>query len=216
VFSASEVLSAAAAAEMTQAWGSAPFDVYAATETAGIASTCQAGRRHLYEDLVIVEPVDDVGAPVPAGTAGARLWVTVLFSRTLPLIRYELSDQVEMDLRGCACGRPFAVMASVAGRSEDVLLLPTANGQVQVHPNVFHSVLDEVPVSGWQVIHERDSLNILLAGAGAAVDEDTVRVDIEVALRSVGVHRYQVRVAKVDTIPRTTLGKAPLVRQTPA
>jgi len=85
-----------------------------------------------------------------------------------------------------------------------------------VHPNVFHSVLDEVPVSGWQVIHERDSLNILLAGAGAAVDEDTVRVDIEVALRSVGVHHYQVRVAKVDTIPRTALGKAPLVRQTPA
>ena len=42
--------------------------------------------------------------PVPMGTTGARLWVTVLFCRTMPLIRYELSDLVALDGPGCACG----------------------------------------------------------------------------------------------------------------
>jgi phenylacetate-coenzyme A ligase PaaK-like adenylate-forming protein len=72
VMSASEVLSEHDAAEMLSAWGSTPFDVYAATETAGIASPCSFHRRHIYEDLVIVEPVDQGGVPVQPGTVGAR------------------------------------------------------------------------------------------------------------------------------------------------
>ena len=85
--SAFEVLSAPAALDMERAWGSRPFDVYAATETAGISSPCLLGSRHLYEDLVIAEPITADGSPAAPGTAGARLLVTVLLSRTLPLIR---------------------------------------------------------------------------------------------------------------------------------
>lgn len=98
VMSASEVLTTHTASELEAAWGSAPFDVYAATETAGMASPCTYRNKHVYEDLLIVEPMDRAGNPVPPGTTGAKLLVTVLFSRTLPLIRYEMSDT-------CANGR---------------------------------------------------------------------------------------------------------------
>ena len=60
VMSASEVLSPHTALELEAAWGSAPFDVYAATETAGIAPPCTYRNRHVYEDLLIIEPVGDV------------------------------------------------------------------------------------------------------------------------------------------------------------
>ena len=40
VMSASEVLTAPSAALLEQAWGRPAFDVYAATETAGIAAMC--------------------------------------------------------------------------------------------------------------------------------------------------------------------------------
>lgn len=63
VMSASEVLTKRTAAEISEAWGTAPFDVYAATETAGIASPCTFHNSHVYEDLVIVEPVNESGAP---------------------------------------------------------------------------------------------------------------------------------------------------------
>ncbi len=49
VMSASEVLTGAAAQDMRRAWGSAPVDVYAATETAGVASPCRLGTSHVYE-----------------------------------------------------------------------------------------------------------------------------------------------------------------------
>lgn len=212
VFSASEVLGETAAREVTEAWGSAPIDVYAATETAGIASPCGFGNRHVYEDLVIIEPVDEAGSPVPAGTPGARLWVTVLFARTLPLIRYELSDQVVLGGRGCACGRPFRLLAGVEGRSEDVLVLPAVNGEVHVHPNVFHAVLDDIGAAQWQVIHEPGRLRVLLVESRTAIDNATVRQSIEEAVAAAGATRTDVRVETVNNIPRTALGKLPLIR----
>ena len=107
VMSASEVLTDTAAQESRNAWNSPTFDVYTATETAGIVSTCAAGRRHLYEDPVIAEPVDENYVPVPAGTTRSRLLASVLFTRTLPLIRYELSDRIHAvpDLPRTALGK---------------------------------------------------------------------------------------------------------------
>jgi phenylacetate-CoA ligase len=158
VMSASEVLSDQGAAEVSSAWGSAPFDVYASTETAGIAAECSFHNSHLYEDLVIIEPVDEAGVPVTPGTVGARVLVTVLFSRTLPLIRYEMSDRVGVGRRGCPCGRSFALLTGIEGRQEDVLLLPGLQGQVSIHPNVFHNVLDEATLAGWQVVQDTSGL----------------------------------------------------------
>jgi phenylacetate-coenzyme A ligase PaaK-like adenylate-forming protein len=85
---ASEVLTEEAAARIERAWGPRPFNVYAATETAGIGSECALHRMHLYEDLVITEVVDEMNRPVPPGSLGAKLLVSVLWSRTQPLIRY--------------------------------------------------------------------------------------------------------------------------------
>ncbi|MHB8300663.1 MAG: phenylacetate--CoA ligase family protein [Dermatophilaceae bacterium] len=212
VMSASEVLSEQAAAEMSSAWGAAPFDVYAATETAGIASPCSFLNRHIYEDLVIVEPLDQAGTPVSPGTVGARLLVTVLFSRTLPLIRYEMSDRVGVGGRGCPCGRSFAVLTGIEGRVEDVLLLPGLKGLVSVHPNVFHNVLDEVALAGWQVIQEPSGLRVLLVGLTPSVSAEAVHASVVSALMSAGVVGTSVNVALVEAVERTALGKAPLVR----
>jgi phenylacetate-CoA ligase len=212
VMSASEVLSEQAGAEMLAAWGSAPFDVYASTETAGIASPCSFHNRHIYEDLVIVEPVDQAGMPVQPGTVGARLLVTVLFSRTLPLIRYEISDRVGVGGRGCPCGRSFALLTGIEGRVEDVLLLPGIHDQVTIHPNVFHNVLDEATVGGWQVIQEIPGLRVLLVGLAPSASTAAVHADILSALTSAGVVATQVNVQVVQAVERTPLGKAPLVR----
>ena len=212
VMSASEVLTAQAAVEMQDAWGTAPFDVYAATETAVIASPCTYRNRHVYEDLVIVEPVDSAGSPVPPGTTGAKLLVTVLFSRTLPLIRYEMSDTIRLDGRGCPCGRSFALLEDVEGRMEDVLQLQGNNGLVPVHPNVFHKVLDDVASSGWQVIQEAAVLRILVAGLMPGRSTGSIEAAVAAALAGAGASPLRIDVQVVDRLERTALGKAPFVR----
>jgi len=215
VMSASEVLSEHAAREITRAWGTAPFDVYAATETAGIASPCTFHNSHVYEDLVVVEPVDENGLPVPQGTLGARILVTVLFSRTLPLIRYEMSDRVGIGGRGCPCGRSFALLAGIEGRIEDVLYLPGQAGTVPIHPNVFHNLLDDVSIAGWQVVQEDTGLRVLLAGVASSASVEAARRSVESALGASGVVDTDVAVQVVDSIERTQLGKTRLVQGIP-
>lgn len=213
VMSASEVLTPDARARIHAAFGVDPTDVYGATETAGIASQCERRRMHLYEDLLIVEVVDEDSRPVPAGTMGARLLVTVLFSRTQPLIRYELTDRVAMSADACPCGRPFALVEAIEGREEDVLRMTGRGGRtVAVHPNVFHAVLEPISVAAWQVVQEDDGVRVLLAGAAPAVTSDGVGRLVRDALVSTGVEEPRVQVDLVEAIPRTKLGKAPLIR----
>lgn len=212
VMSASEVLTPQAAAELEAAWGTAPFDVYAATETAGIASACRYRKRHVYEDLLIVEAVDQAGAAVPPGTTGARILVSVLFSRTLPLIRYEMSDSIRLGGRGCPCGRSFTLLENVEGRLEDTLQLPGTQGTVTIHPNVFHRVLDQAAALGWQVIQEPGRLRIVLVGLTPGATTEGVRAAVAGALTAAGAVHLPLEVRVVEQVERTALGKAPFVR----
>lgn len=206
ILSASEVLTADTRERIRRAFGVAPRNVYAATETAAIASECRDGHLHRYEDLVIAEIVDSDGRPVPPGAYGTRLLVTVLHSRTQPLIRYELSDRVQR-LDGLADDLPFALLGAIDGRTEEVLTL----AGVPVHPNVFHAALEGLPVAGWQVIERSGGLCILLARPAGELPDVVGRVAAE--LGRVGARAVPVCVDVVDEIPRTPLGKAPLVRR---
>lgn len=209
VMTASEVLTDETRQRIRRAFGVPATNVYAATETAGIASECRLGHLHQYEDLVIVEIVDAQNQPVPPGETGAKLLVTVLFSRTQPLIRYEMSDRVVASTETCADGLPFALLAGIEGREEEILTL----GGASVHPNVFHAVLESVPVAGWQVIDKGVGLRVLLARGNAAIDIDAVGLRLTRALDGVAAYNVPIAVELVDAIPRTALGKAPLVRR---
>src|SRR6266508_4156671 len=157
IYSASEVLTLQTIKRVKEAWGIEPFNQYVSTETASIAAEHQSCQRmHFLEDLVITENVDEQYRPVPPGEYGAKLIVTTLFSRTQPLIRYELSDSVRLRADACSCGTPesctcqigtcikvqpcpcgrsFGVLESVQGRVEDTLLLPAVTeGRVAIQP----------------------------------------------------------------------------------
>ena len=190
-----------------------PFDVYAATEAGGIAAECSHHvGMHLMDDLVIAEVVDEDYRAVPDGQPGARLLVTVLFSRTLPLIRYELTDRVRLSSERCPCGRPFRLVAAIEGRTDDVLTLPAlGGGTVRVHPVAFHRVLDLVDAAGWQVRQDPDGLRVLLASPGAGVDPAHLEADVTAALRIAGAEAPSVRVQLVHIIPAGAAGKRPLV-----
>lgn len=214
VFSASEVLTAEIRSRVNEAWGSEPFNVYAATETAGLASECRKRHLHRYEDLVIAEPVDAQYRPVPIGVTGDKLLVTVLFSRTQPLIRYELSDRVRCSTETASDLGPFRLIATIDGREEDVLSLPAREGgSVRVHPNLFHAALE--PTGGpWQVVREPDRLRVLLADEGRT-DAASLIVRLREGLAMADAAEIPISVEHVVAIPRTRLGKSPLIRVGP-
>lgn len=212
VNSSSEVLTAQARALAARAWQARVFNVYAATETGGIAAECRHHQgMHLFEDLVIPEVVDDQYRPVPPGATGDRLLVTVLSSRTIPLIRYEITDRVQLAVDRCACGLPFRLVTSIEGRSDDILNLPAADGgSTTIHPVVLHQSLDLIDAAGWQVRQNGSGVDVLVAGPGRTFDAAAVQAALSTALTAAG-SAASVRVTVVDTIPAGPAGKRPLV-----
>ncbi|MFL5910660.1 MAG: phenylacetate--CoA ligase family protein [Gaiellaceae bacterium] len=122
VWCAGEPLTAGARASVHATWGSDLFDTYALTETAVIAVECpEHNGMHLLEDSVIVEVVDAGGAPVPDGEPGHHALVTTLFNYVQPLIRYVVPDIITLSPHPCACGRPYRLITSIEGRSDEIL-----------------------------------------------------------------------------------------------
>ena len=214
-FTSSEVLTDETRRLVKSAWGDEPFDQYGATETADIAAEYENCRHmHLFEDLVIVEVVDEQYQPVPPGTYGAKTLITTLFSRTQPLIRYELNDSVRLGTEACSSGLPFAMLDAIQGRVEDMLILPgKSGGRVAVQPLVFNRVMDILPVSGWQIAQEADdSLTVLLSGAHNGVEDPDVVDNLVQTLKQQDVQVSAIKVQRVSTIPKTISGKTPLIK----
>jgi phenylacetate-CoA ligase len=128
-------------------WGARVLNVYGSTEANLIGFECPWSTGvHLLEDHLVLEVVDEHNQPVPAGVPGHKVLVTNLFNRTLPFIRYELSDIVTIAEGSCACGRPHLRLAAIQGRREDVVSLPARNGgRVGVHALLLGETLLLIP-----------------------------------------------------------------------
>jgi phenylacetate-CoA ligase len=219
VLSGSEVLTAETRRRIEQAWGQILFEGYGTTEGGGgNAAECERHEgMHLFEDLIIPEVVDEHNRPVPPGHYGAKLLITVLSSRTLPLIRYEIGDRLRLTGTTGTCGLPFALIDSIEGRTDEILTLPAAaGGPIAVHPIVFHRLLDPLPISGWQVVQEPDHIRVVLAGAPAGLASAALASAVADALTALDATAPRIDIHHVDTITRTAAGKAPLVKAHPA
>ena len=216
VFASSEVFTESARKRIGSAWGSEPFNAYAATETALIAADCAHHHMHVAEDLIIAEVVDNDNQPVPRGTYGAKVLVTVLFSRTVPLIRYELSDRIAFaDLpTSCECGKPFAVLAGIQGRVEDTIFMDGTDGTpVAIKPDIFHDVLEPAPVDGWQVVQESaTTIRISIVGPQHGYNERDIAEKMRLRLTEQGAANAVVQILAVEKLQQSLTGKTPLVQ----
>ena len=93
------------------------YNQYGAREVGPIACECaEKHGLHILENNVKVEVVDAAGQPVGAGEQG-EVVVTGLTNGSGPMIRYRIGDTAIPSDRRCACGRSFAMLESVTGRT---------------------------------------------------------------------------------------------------
>ena len=191
-----------------EAWGVIPFNAYGITEGGGLGCDCPSHRGiHLFEDLFIVEVVDEKNQPVPDGSPGYKLLLTNLFNFTQPLIRYEVSDMLTMSTEHCPCGRPFRLIAKVEGRSDDIIYLQSPQGQdVPVHSIHFDNAIGVLhEIKEYCVVHEADGINIIVVlREGASYEEvaGRLRANLREGLQSIGTKCPEIRVRLVDRIER--------------
>ncbi len=121
----------------------------------GVSFECLEGRggAHVNEDHFLVEVVDPAsGLPVPDGDVG-ELVFTTLTKEALPLLRYRTGDLASVTREPCACGRAFARMSRVVGRTDDMLIIRGVN----VFPSEIERSLLAIPelAPHYQLVVER-------------------------------------------------------------
>jgi phenylacetate-CoA ligase len=119
--------------------------VYSASEFMGIAFECAHGWLHVNADWAILEPVDAMYQPVPAGQPSHTVLLTHLANHIQPLIRYDLGDSITLKPEPCLCGSPLPAI-QVQGRTGDILHLSTSLGsEVAILPLAIGTVIEETP-----------------------------------------------------------------------
>lgn len=153
VVTAAEWLTPGARDQIAGAFDCLVRETYAATEFMGIAYSCDHGRLHVNSDWVILEPVNEAYQPVPPGQPSQTALLTNLANRVQPIIRYDLDDSITVNPYLCPCGNPLPAI-QVEGRRDDVLYLPTPDGEsVPILPMALATVVEEVPgVTRYQII----------------------------------------------------------------
>ncbi len=218
ILTTAETLKKEARKAIKKAWGIEPFEAYGATETAEVASECQEHKGlHIYDDMVILEVVDRDNKPVPAGTYGSKLLVTVLWRRSMPLIRYEISDHIKLASKPCPCGRPFPLIEEVQGREEQVIHLTGKDGgEIAIDPEFFFDEMVLLPIDGWQIVQEnKDTLTCFILRPHSTFNESEFVKRITGELETQGAKTPTVKVERIDELRRTKVGKVITIQALP-
>ncbi|MEA2826252.1 MAG: hypothetical protein QOG43_691 [Actinomycetota bacterium] len=204
-----EVLEPRAREACRAAWGVPLVDMYSSQEVGYIALQCPEHEHyHVQSENLLVEVVDDDGAPCRPGQVG-RVVVTTLHNFATPLLRYELGDFAEVG-DACPCGRGLPVLTRVLGRQRNMLTLP---GGDQRWPNIrdpaeFASAGGPAlpPLQQFQVVQKSlTALEVLLVCPRALGpdEEDMMRAYLAATLG----HRFDVAFTYVVEVPRSQGGK---------
>ena len=125
IFSTGETLTPQYREVISKALNGPVLDSYGHMErTAGI-SQCLEGGYHVNADYGLLELVDARTA-ADGRTRLARAVGTSLYNLAMPLLRYEIGDDIELfdSPRQCACGRTLPLVKAIHGRREDTIVTP--------------------------------------------------------------------------------------------
>ncbi|QDH21003.1 F390 synthetase-related protein [Saccharibacillus brassicae] len=162
-----------------ESFGLRIHQVYQCTE-GFLGASCSHGTLHLNEDVVHIEK-EYVDAErktfVPIVTDFVR------FSQ--PIVRYRLGDLLTESPVSCACGSPFTAIERIEGRSDDLFVLPAANGTgfVTLFPDYVSRAIigaSERVEAYRAVLHAPDRLEIELDTAAAAGTEARAQTESDV------------------------------------
>jgi len=172
---------------------------------------------HLCDDLVIIEPVDQQGKAVPPGVPSAKVYLTNLFNHVLPLIRYELEDEMTFLDEPCPCGSAHRRIDDIQGRLDDVFRY---GNSVQVHPHLFRSALGRQPNILEYQVHQTERGADIAAHCVGALDSAELEREVAAGLSASGLKRPSVSIRQVKGLERLATGKlkrfVPLQTEGPA
>jgi phenylacetate-CoA ligase len=175
-------------------------DQYGSAEMAGFFAECEQGRYHVAAEYGSVQVVDSSGTPLPVGEPG-QLCLTGFINPAMPLVRYLIGDMARLSADSCACGRSSAIVESIEGRIDDVIVTPSGRHVGRLDP-AFKGVTGILESQILQTGHDHIVVRIIapdraLVDSSTLVDNLTERLGTDV----------RITIEFVDTIAKEANGK---------
>ncbi|RDE15380.1 MAG: capsular biosynthesis protein [Candidatus Thorarchaeota archaeon] len=179
------------------------FDGYGANDGGIGAYEYECGNMHIDTERSILEVVDEHDKQVASGEG--HVLATSLVNCAMPVIRYDMGDQVIASDEFCNCGRGSPLLKEVIGRTVSILVMPDGS---RVHgwffQHVFWSVGEQV--RKYRVVQEtKDRIEIDIV-PGSDFSEHTIERIRE--LVSYTCSNWILNFHIVESIPKTKSGKS--------
>ncbi len=207
VVASSEALLPGAREAIASAFGCPVFDRYGANELGILAQECAgAASHHVNFAGHVIEVLErDRDEPVRPGEAG-RVVVTDLFSRAMPLIRYDTGDLAVASDGPCACGRGGPLLTRIGGRQVEEIRDPDG---ALVNPLAIGGCPKDLDgIIQYQFVQrQRDRYLVRVHALPSFHDEGTLRERFQ---RLLGP-RAAIEIEYVAGIPPLPSGKRPYI-----
>lgn len=157
--------------------------VYQCTE-GFLAATCKEGTLHFNEDYLIIEK-----HYLNAEKTKFHPIITDLLRTSQPVIRYELNDIITIQ-NGCKCGSRMLAIASIEGRSDDMLIFTNNQHQeVKLFPDWFRKtiVLSDENISDYCLIQTNPKMLKLYIKSKYSTSYDLASKAILKSLKEYGI-----------------------------
>lgn len=186
---------------ISQAFQCPVRESYGMAEIVAAASECEHGALHLWPEVGVTEVQPDNWST--SDLQSGELICTSLLNTDMPLIRYRVGDRGSLRESSvkCRCGRDLRQLASVEGRSDDVLF--TRDGRMigRLDP-VFKA---DLPIQEAQIIQNRLDLIRVCYVPGK---DFTLAAEASISARlRERMGDVKVEFEQVKSIPRTNNGK---------
>jgi len=125
VFSTGEVVTELYRKTVESVLNAPLLDSYGHMERTVSISQCLQGGYHVNSDYGILELTNETSGDNGTFLTG-RAVGTSLYNLAMPLIRYDIGDEIETfsEPKSCPCGRTLPLIKAIHGRSEDVIVTP--------------------------------------------------------------------------------------------
>jgi len=178
-------------------------DSYGSRDGGFISHECPEGKYHVMDPNYVIEYLKNEKQAKPE--EDGEIVITHLDAWGMPFVRYKTGDVAMPGKERCRCGRGFATMARIHGRTTDFIVTP--DGRWQHALSIIYIVRDIEGVAEFKIIQEDvDKIRVLLK-----VHEDIYQPEMNNTIISGFEKRMgtdvKVAIEIVDDIPRDASGK---------
>ncbi|XXY54359.1 hypothetical protein WME91_24820 [Sorangium sp. So ce269] len=197
--------------EWSKLFGVPVLDEYGSEELAGtVAAQCPHRGYHIWEDINVVEVVDENDRVIRDGQVG-EVVATNLYNDAMPIIRYRQGDLMSLHPKQsqCACGMPFRMLKDLNGRNNSKFV--TRSGRT-FSPGYlldvgYTQLIDfQDAMSTWQLI-QVDLDTVHFSCKPTAQMTEQIKAEIERRVHGLLEGQFKVSVEYVAELKLTPRGK---------